>query len=45
MNKEGFKYLQARKKGILTKTDLQKRLSFAKKNEKGIFAECLGRRY
>ena len=31
MNKEGFKYLQARKKGILTKTDLQKRLSFAKK--------------
>lgn len=31
MNKEGFKYLQARKKGILRKTDLQKRLSFAKK--------------
>ena len=31
MNKEGFKYLQARKKGVLRETDLKKRLSFAKK--------------
>jgi hypothetical protein len=35
MNKEGFKYLEARKKGILKITDLKKRLSFAKKMKKG----------
>ena len=31
MNEAGYKYLQARKKGILKKTDLKKRLLFAKK--------------
>ncbi len=34
MNEAGYKYLQARKKGILKKTDLKKRLSFAKKMKK-----------
>lgn len=35
MNKAGYKYLQTRKKGILKKTDLKKRLSFAKNMKKG----------
>ena len=34
MNNAGYKYLQARKKGILKKNDLKKRLSFAKKMRK-----------
>ena len=34
MNDAGYRYLQARKKGILNKTDLKKRLSFAKKMKK-----------
>ena len=34
MNDAGYNYLQARKKGILRKTDLKKRLSFAKKMTK-----------
>lgn len=31
LNREGYRYLQARKKGVLMKNDLQKRLQFAKK--------------
>ena len=34
MNDAGYKYLQARKKGILKKADLKKRVSFAKKMNK-----------
>ena len=43
LNKNGYRYLQARKKGILSDMDIRRRSQFAKKNEKRIRCRCLDR--
>ena len=39
LNKEGYYYLQARKKGLLTKADMKKRRLFARKMQKEYYQE------